>query len=609
MNRIRKAALLIISIAALAALFAAAGMAAPALSVERTFTQPGGGQFLGTPCGDEFFHYVKASDGAVLTRGEDGVWYHAGTDDRYLLDAPAARANEAQWTAQQAAAHPAPDYSELLPDISPGGGLTAQAVTGNQTLLVLLVDFLDVQIQYEERWADLVFGEENSVKRYYSEATGGSIHVVPARESYTGAGAANDGVARVSLNYNHPNNSSRESTIAIDAIKAAAGCVDYAAYDINKDRRITGSELQILVVCAGYEDSGIGETPSVWAHYYMSPFGIGSEGGKTIVNYMMVGEIYCSQMMTIGIPCHELGHGFGLPDLYSNGDSAGLGGFSLMASGCYGATSGQYSGETPVFLDAYCLELLGAFPVQALPTGASFAGAVQSMSTGDKNILRLNVPGGKEYFLIENRQFEMYDAGLWKYNTVSGGMAVYRVNTEFKNNYVDGRQLVTLLEADEGVLGYSMLQQKGRLYGNDPFYYLSEDEARPICLSRATVPSTLLQNGGSGWFSLLCMSEPDPAMELSISPILTASPQVLALNYRGAGKITPTYAAAPVTYTSSNPGVVTVDSNGSVSSVGTGTAAITVSDATGMTDTVAVTVSYAWWQWLVRVLLLGFLWY
>lgn len=39
-----------------------------------------------------------------------------------------------------------------------------------------------------------------------------------------------------------------------------------------------------------------------------------------------------------------------------------------------------------------------------------------------------------------------------------------------------------------------------------------------------------------------------------------------------------------------------------------GTKTITVSYG-GYTDEFEVTVSYAWWQWIIRILLLGFIWY
>ena len=601
---------------ALAAILAVSGAAAPARSVEQAYTQPGGGVFFGTPYGDELFHYVRARDGAILTRGEDGVWVHAGTDDRYLLDQPAKTVSEDAWVQRQMAAHPAPDRSGLLP--SPGAMAEVsgtQAVTGERQLLVILTDFRDVKIRHEALWADLVFGDTDSVRRYFSDATGGSINIVPAQESHVGAGAANDGVVRVELGYNHPNNGG-SAAIARDAIRAAASYVDFASYDRNNDRRITPDELHILVVCAGYEASYDERvTPNVWGHH--STGGLNSygslAGGKSFTNYAQVGEEHrylegAGRVSTIGIICHELGHDLGLPDLYGYGRSRGLGGFSLMSNGSWGRLLGQYSGETPVFLDAYSLELLGAFPVRGIAPGTSFDGALASIS-GGKSILRIDIPGSREYFLIENRQPDLNDQAMRHYMNPAamGGLAVYRINREFSNNYEDGKQVALLIEAEQGIIGYSRLQNN-ELMNTDPFYYI--DGVRPTRLNRATSPSTRLQGGGSAWFNFLCKSGPGASMDLFVGPLLTASPQILSLDYRsGTGWITPAYATGPVTFTSNNTGIATVDGNGRVSAHGRGTATVTVSDGSEVNDTVTVTVQYAWWQWIIVIVLFGWIWY
>ena len=68
-----------------------------------------------------------------------------------------------------------------------------------------------------------------------------------------------------------------------------------------------------------------------------------------------------------------------------------------------------------------------------------------------------------------------------------------------------------------------------------------------------------------------------------------------------------------VEYSSSNPSVAYVDEFGEVYAAGEGSAEITctVTDEYGnvVTDTCEVKVSFAWWQWIIRILLLGFLWY
>ncbi len=65
-----------------------------------------------------------------------------------------------------------------------------------------------------------------------------------------------------------------------------------------------------------------------------------------------------------------------------------------------------------------------------------------------------------------------------------------------------------------------------------------------------------------------------------------------------------------VVYTSSNPDIVSVNASGNITALKTGSATITAIEAdSGKSDTCTVTVKYAWWQILIRILLLGFLWY
>ena len=90
----------------------------------------------------------------------------------------------------------------------------------------------------------------------------------------------------------------------------------------------------------------------------------------------------------------------------------------------------------------------------------------------------------------------------------------------------------------------------------------------------------------------------------------------IALNYKATAMLsvdvtgTDYYTAE---YESSNTSVVSVDENGNITVTGTGTAEITVTvtDEYGnvVEDTCTVTVSYAWWQWLIIIFLFGWIWY
>ena len=109
-------------------------------------------------------------------------------------------------------------------------------------------------------------------------------------------------------------------------------------------------------------------------------------------------------------------------------------------------------------------------------------------------------------------------------------------------------------------------------------------------------------------------------IELSDSPtgVKSVSISDITLNYKKSAKINPKIDAEKgteysVSYTSSNPKVATVDENGKVYGAKKGSATITctVTDSNGNTvsDTCKVTVKYSFGQWLIKILLFGWIWY
>ena len=85
----------------------------------------------------------------------------------------------------------------------------------------------------------------------------------------------------------------------------------------------------------------------------------------------------------------------------------------------------------------------------------------------------------------------------------------------------------------------------------------------------------------------------------------------LVIYYKSVGRLnTITEDPSLVEYTSSDESVVTVDKDGNYKAVGKGTAVITMHIVgTDIEEHCKITVRYAWWQVLIRIFLLGFIWY
>ncbi len=85
----------------------------------------------------------------------------------------------------------------------------------------------------------------------------------------------------------------------------------------------------------------------------------------------------------------------------------------------------------------------------------------------------------------------------------------------------------------------------------------------------------------------------------------------MGVDYKSTGKIAVNVTDdVKVIYTSSDDSIVSVDSDGNYTVHSTGTVTITATiDGTDFSDSVEINAQYAWWQWIINILLLGFLWY
>ena len=295
-----------------------------------------------------------------------------------------------------------------LPEGAPGDWVPV-SVSGPRNLLVVLVNFANRTLTTTAAgWNGTIFDTTPgvlSVANYYHDNSFGTLTITPAAHSQAGNP---QGIVTVTIADNHPNsgniyNYATETTILNHALAQAAAHVDFSSFDANANGTLEPSELSVYFIYAGYEDSGSNNTPKIWAHAWSGTL---VAGGVNITRWALNGELNNADLQhPIGVIAHELGHAMcGLPDLYDTAShNAGMGAFSLMASGSWGADSGESGGTRPTVLDAWSREYLGwTAPASPVSNGSVSFGA--ALASANNAVRLVNAAATtSEYWLAENR--------------------------------------------------------------------------------------------------------------------------------------------------------------------------------------------------------------
>jgi M6 family metalloprotease-like protein len=360
-----------------------------------------------------------------------------------------------------------------------GSGAAARPSSSNQTslpLLTIVVGFKDEAYSNDFDWNNTFFTGKYSVASLYSQSSEGKFTWRPAEETSANgvdgntntADKANDGVVHVTLDqdYGKPDpwgvpGSDGYNDYINDmeaAIKAAAKYVDFSQYDTDGDGTVEADELGLGVVFAGYE-AATGVIPTghngIWSHQSSfsdmtgSAYKVTDASGKTIGidryivqsenESMSAGEQHQSGIGALG---HELGHFLGLPDLYNVGASSGAWSnystfyLSIMDYGSYGCVDHEDGTREyrPTFFDPYSRYLLGYITPEEITKDGTYTATSETDPSGYKSyIIRVS---DDEYYLIENREYESFDAGMEPYyakgdgtiENKTGGIVVWHID-------------------------------------------------------------------------------------------------------------------------------------------------------------------------------------
>lgn len=218
-----------------------------------------------------------------------------------------------------------------------------------------------------------------------------------------------------------------------------------------------------------------------------------------ISDYLMQPLISCRtsdplDLQGIGVYAHELGHGFGLPDMYdtdgtgSGGDSEGLGHWALMSSGNWNRQ------ESPAHMSAWSkIELGWITPLELNDTDA-LALDIPNVNEHEFVVkVHTEQMASGEYFLIENRQAISFDTYLH-----SPGLLIYHIN-EANGNNRDPLNLKWALEQADGLFHLENNVNRGDsadpwpgLTGKDHFWDFSFPDSKTADGEDSYVDITLL---------------------------------------------------------------------------------------------------------------------
>ncbi|MDR1764373.1 MAG: M6 family metalloprotease domain-containing protein [Dysgonamonadaceae bacterium] len=412
--------------------------AVPACPYPIEKTQPDGTKITVYLRGDEFVHWLESPDGYTLLYAPDGYVVYAIQDEKGDLTPSAIRYGSELRAAQQNNIPKGLRYSqsqiaEIMRPWQEAENLNAQlrsaelraSAIGNKKALCILVDFPDNQFSFQKSDFEAMMNEEGysrngsrgSVKDFYKENSYGALNMTVTVV----------GPYRMSGNYetymtnSAPNHRYVSSAFVREVLDAAN------ADGLNFQDFADNNVLETFhIIFAGQGDETVGDGKRIWSH--KSAISKYTLDGVAISTYSCSPEIYKSNQITnIGVICHELGHVFGAPDYYdTNGDTGGnftgSGDWDLMAGGNWNS-----NGTSPAHINMFQKILFG----WVTPTELTYPQVITNMPNSAENPVAYTFKTGiNEMYVLENRQWKLFDSGLPGY-----GLLIWHIHS----NAVTGR--------------------------------------------------------------------------------------------------------------------------------------------------------------------------
>jgi hypothetical protein len=214
-------------------------------------------------------------------------------------------------------------------------------------------------------------------------------------------------------------------------------------------KTITGVAARLLSVEGTVTDTLRTATRLTANGSYITANSSANGGLIRVDDYIIQPSVACSDgdLNPIGVFTHELGHAFGLPDLYdtneTNGKHAGAGIWDLMASGSWGCNNASPS--KPCHMGAWSKSMLGWVDVITLAPDTDHGMLTLPPVETAATVYRVDASDGSgEYFLLENRQRIGSDVNLY-----SEGLLVWQIDPDWVSARWGGPLSSNGVNADE----------------------------------------------------------------------------------------------------------------------------------------------------------------
>ena len=377
-------------------LMATTAFAARAKTEWRTYVQPDGSMLTLTIYGDEHFSCYRDSEGRMYARDSIGTFH--------LLDAELVRHQVALTRSEM------PDMSYEPIQWDP-----------NRTYrqLVVLVSFTDCDFSFDnpQETYHAIFNQSG-----YNQMDGPGCVADYFRDQSKGLfNLQFDVYGPYKVNAKVKSNSS--GNYGTQLFREAVGMlieehpdIDYSVYDWDND----GTVNQTVFVYAGYSGNQVGLSGYIWPNTY-SFSTVKTPDGYAISRYTASGELWTNNTSCgFGLICHELSHCLGLPDIYpTNTNDSSLpisivDEWDVMDGGTFTNRGWCPPNYSP--MEKICM---GWLTPTELKTDTVISHLKPVANGGNAFLIRHT---NKEFYLLENRQWEGWDYGL-----PGKGLLIYHV--------------------------------------------------------------------------------------------------------------------------------------------------------------------------------------